>query len=450
MGVHGGPKKTSSSIQTILFNYDANNLKSYAGEPTTNDIVNPDVSTLTNAVEGNYQPGWDATLHTKALQATNWNSYNSGVTNPTVGWHQHQIYGGCDDRGAQLSGKGFSATDNDGACFQYVDQNDLWSEGHRWMSAWKSIGTPTSLGWGSSDDITLSWWQRSNVIKGGYCGIYHYRVSEMSNGFEDAIQEITVTTVDKWERVSFTFTTTSNWDLTVAATIYCYGYLGAYGVLLIDNVQVEKKSHMTAFTTGTRSTTTAMLDPITGIAITMNSITYAEHPSFSFNGTSDYLTTGTLPSFTQPDEFSIEGVIKPSDFDTEARFITPLGLGIDRWIGINTSGKLTLQLVQSADTGGRGFASTATLSTSDYSHFIITVNGTDINFYINGVLDSNQTDSSGFNVGQWGGFGWYIGQRSNSTSWYTGEIPTITAYDGVLTASQVHDNFAAIRGQYGI
>lgn len=62
-----------------------------------------------------------------------------------------------------------------------------------------------------------------------------------------------------------------------------------------------------------------------------------------------------------------------------------------------------MQLVESADTGGRGFASTATLSTSDYSHFVITVNGTDINLYINGVLDSNQTDSSGFNVGQWGG-----------------------------------------------
>lgn len=453
MGTYSGPRRTSNSVVPILLHYDMHNPKSYAGEPTTNLVDNGNLNSINNAVEGNVAPGWDTSNHAKAITLNDgWASgYNGGVANPTTGFHAHQIYGGCDADGAQLSGRSFNAADNDGACFHYVDRNDLYSEGHRWLGISQSLGTPTSLGLAVSDDITLSWWQRSDVTgQGGQCGIYHMRVTEGTNGFESCIQTINVTEANTWERVSFTYTITSNWNVGSNCWWYAYGYNGAHGILQIDNIQLEEKSHATRFTNSSRSTTTSLLDPIAGTTITANSLTYGAHPAFEFNGSSDYITTSTIPSFTAADEFSIEMVIKPDSTTTDMRFITPTGLGIDRWIGTTTGGKLTLQLCQAADTGGRGFNSTASVSTTEYQHWVVTVNGTDINFYLNGALDSNHTDSSGFSVGQWGGYTWYIGQRSNSTFWYDGEIPSVTVYDGVLTAAQVAANFGAARGVYGI
>ena len=454
MGAFGGPRKTTGSVVPILFHYDQYNPKSYAGEPTTNLVDNGNANSINNAVEGNVAPGWDQDHHSKAITLNDgWASgYNGGVGSPTVGWHGHQIYGGCDENGVQLRGGGFSATDNHGACFHDVDRNDLYALGHRWQGISQNLGTPSSLGLAVSDDITLSWHQRCDVSgKGGYCGIYHLRVTEGTNGFESCIQRNDVTVVDEWERTSFTYTITSNWDLAGGVcTWYAYGYQGAYGILLIDNIQLEEKSHATRFTNTSRSNTQAFLDPIAGTTITANSLTYSADPGFEFNGSSDYMSTSTIPAFSAADEFSIECVIQPDSATTDMRFITPTGLGIDRWLGTTTGGKLTLQLCQAADTGGRGFNSTTSISTTEYQHWVVTVNGTDINFYLNGVLDSNQTDASGFAVGQWGGYTWYIGQRSNSTFWYDGEIPMVTAYDGVLTADQVHTNFAAVRGTYGI
>lgn len=445
MGVHGGPKKTSKSELPIVLHYDMLNPKSYKGRPLTNYayIQHARIDNTYATYEQTPTAPWPAN-HADAItvynnSGTNITGYvNTGVTDYESTQHAIWVY-------------------NEELKRPVVSMRD-------WDSEWKAKNwvtgySMTDMGLSSSDNYTISWLQwTTDTGKSANVGLYGHD-NLAANGFHDGLAH----TVDqtstqntetyKWERVHCTFTVASDWDFTYNLRCYMYGQYNPDGTLKIADVQIEPDSTVFSGFHGdslTRSNTEALIDPISGTTITANSLTYLDHPNFEFNGSADYLTTGTIPAFTAADEFSVECIIKPDASATDMRFITPTGLGIDRWVGTNTSSKLQLTLCQSSDTGVRSFSSTTSISTSDYQHWIVTVNGTDINFYLNGDLDSNQTDSSGFAVGQWGGYTWYIGQRSNSTFWFDGEIPMVTAYDGVLTASQAKKNFLAVRKQYGI
>ena len=213
-------------------------------EATTNFISNPDGSSIhpSYTVPGSYQPGWDNSLHPKAIVVNNWSGgYNGGVSSPEIGYHAQWVYG---SRGKEHTH----------GMMQMIDRNDLYGLGHRWLGIAQNLGTPTSLGLGVGDIISISWWQKSDVLgKGAQVGIYHWRVAEGSYGFETCIQTIYVDKINKWEKVSFTYTITSNWDLATDCHIYVYGYYGNYGTVWLCDTQIEEKSFATAFVNGSRS-----------------------------------------------------------------------------------------------------------------------------------------------------------------------------------------------------
>ena len=192
MSVGGGPAIVQDSLR---FFYDPSDSRSYPGEPTTNVLDNPAATSPTNLPPGTYSPGWDDALHTDAVTMTSWSSgYNGGVGSPDTGSHAHWV---------------LSQGPGSRNCAKYVDRNDLFGLGHRWLGISQTLGTPTSLGWGVDDEITISWDQRANVYKGLQAGLYHMRISPASYAFESNIANIPVTTINEWERVSFTSTITS-------------------------------------------------------------------------------------------------------------------------------------------------------------------------------------------------------------------------------------------------
>lgn len=207
-------------------------------ENTANLVGNPDGKIVTNY---NYDAGWDSALHEDAISVSHWSSgYNGGVPSPEIGYHAQWILGGIDGV-------------ND-PCMFFRDENNRFGLGHRWLGIARGLGTPASLGWNIGTQITISWWQKVNVGGKGACvGIHHYRIAQGSMGFEGCIQTKTSNIIGEWERKSFTYTITDNWDLTKSCSIYVYGNHGAYGCLWVDNVQVETKKFATSFVNGSRA-----------------------------------------------------------------------------------------------------------------------------------------------------------------------------------------------------
>jgi hypothetical protein len=443
MGAFAGAKTTTDGI---LFTYDMDSDKSHVGAPTTNYayLYNPRIDDSYAAYDYTADTTWLAN-HSDAIRVYN-------------------------DAGTQISG--YVNTGVDSGVWQPT-QHAIWTYDEElrrpvvtmrdWDGKWKaksfSTGqSMTSMGIASTDQYTISWLQwTDDIAKSTNVGLYGQNQSA-TNGFHDGLSNSVAPTTSfntkshTWQRVYATYTAVSTWNFSATLSCYMYGHYIKRGTLKVADVQIESTPYPTGFSKAqTRSNTEALLDVIGGNTITENSLTYAAGNTFSFNGTSDYLTTSTIPEFTSPDVFSISTLIKPTSLAAASFYLTPAGLGVDRFLRLNTNGSFSIQLTEIADSGGRSFTSaTGAVVVDQYVYLTYVVNGTSIKLYKNGVLESSQTDVSGVPCGQWGGYVWTIGQRSNSTFWFTGEIPIVQAYDKALTADEVHQNFSAIRGRFGI
>lgn len=224
-----------------ILHYDFN---SPSSEPTTNIVKNPGGKILDPAytTPGVYKPGWNASLHTDAVVVNNWSSgYNPGVASPAVGYHAKWVYEG-------ISG----STD---PCMKFIDRNSQYGQARRWLGISQSLATPNALGWSVGTTLTLSWYQKSDTAnKGIRAGIYKYSISNGNYNFEDSWDYKAVDMPNVWERFTYTFTVTSDWDLTKSLILYVYGSYGdVEGTLWCDDVQLEVKNHATPYVDGTRA-----------------------------------------------------------------------------------------------------------------------------------------------------------------------------------------------------
>ena len=193
-----------------------------------------------------------------------------------------------------------------------------------------------------------------------------------------------------------------------------------------------------------------------GNNVTINGATYnSGSPSyFEFDGTNDYLDAGSALS----------------DSYWQANWTASLWVYLD---SLNTSGGSSMGHVffhhgsQSTYSGlhliqrqskyhfGLFFAdmgSTSTPSTTTWVNLVYTLNNTTKlgQIYINGSLDNSSTLSSSYNGS---GSNCRIGGKtwgSHSDGWLDGRIGNVLCYDTVLTASEVKQNFDALRGRFGI
>lgn len=249
------------------------------GQQTTNQILNGDGKSMSSigwTVPGVYQPGWDATKHTKAVVIDNWASgYNSGVPSPSIGYHAHWTYDSPDGS----------------ACVFFNDNNDEFSLGHRWLGVSVGLANPTSnLGWTVGTVVTLSWLQKTDTPgKGVTPGLYHYSIaSGLRSWGPDGLRTASATVINQWERKSLKFTIDSDYNLANDTTLYCYGHYGDYGKVWATDFQIEidtvDKNTSTAYVTGTRASnayTYLQMFPSVQNAPTVGTLIYSFIPSDS-------------------------------------------------------------------------------------------------------------------------------------------------------------------------
>lgn len=156
--------------------------------------------------------------------------------------------------------------------------------------------------------------------------------------------------------------------------------------------------------------------------------------SMSFDGTDDYFTISQPNIQTSPNLFTITGWIKPDSHSSY--FITPNSNGIDQFVGYEGGNqRIFVSTVESADTNGYTlFSSIGSVPIGGWTHIAITIDNRDIQIFTNGVLNNSGTKSE--NIGGWTGT-WYIGQRSNSSQWFDGQMDDLQVYNYRLSAAQV-------------
>jgi hypothetical protein len=222
---------------------------------------------------------------------------------------------------------------------------------------------------------------------------------------------------------------------------------GALDFVYIKQGQVEIGSFPTPFVAGTRSNTQAILDLMNNNTITATSLTYASDGTFSFNGSSNFITTNS-PSMPT-DNFTIELIVYPTSFSNSPIVICPQNAGIDQFIQFNTTGTFIFKMAAGGDVGERSYTSADACPVNNFSHIVCVKSGTNVALYRNGILTTSTTTDTTATAG-WGSTTWSIGQRGNSTFFFSGIVPVVRAYSKGLTAAEVQQNFNALRGRYGL
>ena len=243
--------------------------------------------------------------------------------------------------------------------------------------------------------------------------------------------------------ISRTFTTPSNMT---------YLQIGALWVnplttseVYVEYMQLEQKSHLTPFTTGTRSATQSLIDLKESTNIDLSNVSFDSNAQLTFDGTDDEINTGIT---TQLTDFSCVVVFKNNNSAAWGRLVDKFyvnGFFISAYFASVGSGYVGAGIVEPNPPHGQALQ----YDTSKYNYFVVTRSGTTHTIYLNGSTNSASKTGSGaalssaqMSIGAW--YDTYNGQN------YTGEIPVVKLYNRALSPKEIQQDFEAYKNRFGI
>jgi hypothetical protein len=231
---------------------------------------------------------------------------------------------------------------------------------------------------------------------------------------------------------------------------YWFAVSGGKYVWEWSNMQTETGSVANLFTPGpTRSNTQSLFDTITNRPITVNSLTYGNNNTFSFDSSNNYIT---------PSNATITDAILNAGSWTISAWVnmTTVNRGTDNVVCGHgaAAGNNGLHLGERSARAyfglyGNDISGNIPLSAGTWYNLVYTYNfSTKLKqIYVNGVFDT-----SGGTVGYGGtGSNFEIGRYPWATNYKQyGSMPYFAMYNKVLTADEIVQNFNAIRRRYNI
>lgn len=392
MSFSRGPNIVRNGLVLCL---DASNVKSFKGEPTTNLIT-----TLLNYLGGSYSY-----------------SYPNSIYNPTaleINTVDGSLYGGTYSK--------------------YVGTN---SNGNSQIF-WQAAGTNPINEYGQTCTFSI-------YLKGS--GTCHLAFYDNNYGYQTS-DNITLT--DVWTRYSLTKTfysgtNTSHWvavrGIITTTTVY------------VSGAQWERKSQSSPFVIGSRGSS---VDTGGGWAdlsgnnnhgsLTGTTYNSNNNGNLVFNGTSNYIVITSNTSL-EPTNVSVEAIIKTISNASGAIITmtsTSGGAGHCYYLGQYDSGASIRFGIYGTSAWN---TTTATISHNTWYHVVGTYDKSNMKIYLNGIYNNGTVLTEDIN------YSWStilsIG-RKNATDgeYFNGNIAAIKLYNRALTASEILQNYNALKSRF--
>jgi hypothetical protein len=261
-----------------------------------------------------------------------------------------------------------------------------------------------------------------------------------------------------WKSASFSVTVPSSTTPVLGLSLYpgaCGSTrLANTGSILYKNPQVELNNFVSPFVQGTRANTQSIIDLTGQNTLIANNLVYNTNNTFSFINTNTSYVGGTANktlSFTTGG--SMEMVFQCPDFTTRMQgymqFVGTSSQGGTGYIDLlgNGNGRMRWEVIGNLSaSGATSIQNNTNLSNNTWHHIVGTFTNTGLTtIYINGQADGS-TQLTNWPTGTITGTP-YIGNYFAAAS---GSIPVAKIYNTCLTATQVQQNFQALRGRYGL
>jgi hypothetical protein len=174
---------------------------------------------------------------------------------------------------------------------------------------------------------------------------------------------------------------------------------------------------------------------LTGATVTESGPHQFESGSYIFDGDDDYMTLAgnnntsfTIAMRIRPDEIKSMDISKMTEY--------PLSTKFDRSFYMQSDGRITARIY---DGQSRTVTSTSTLSTGDWTHILMTGDGSTLKIYINGIREDSI--NTGAAISNYVSPEFLLGQAQETTSFFRGQISDVRLYDFVMPDSEITSQF---------
>lgn len=272
--------------------------------------------------------------------------------------------------------------------------------------------------------------------------------------------QLGLTDKEGWQTAYYSYTTAAGADRVLWFMQDGDDYTTYTHSFELKEPQCEQQSFVTPFVSGTRSNTQALVD-LTGLSTpTLTSLTYTSDNTFSFDGSTNYITagalTGSFANFTVNVWLYSTSVSNYRNvIDCNFNYNATTG-NIGPRLEQDSTGKIVWIL--SGNTASNSLYDTYNVISSGmqanrwYNIVVTRGPGNLISTYLNGNVVTNQAANSQGFVNTFGnvviGKGFHL--DAASTRSFTGKIPTVMIYNRALSAVEIKQNFNAHRGRYGL
>ena len=158
---------------------------------------------------------------------------------------------------------------------------------------------------------------------------------------------------------------------------------------------------------------------------------------FTFDSTDDYITVPDSAAMRFNNNVTLSAWIYPTTTDSYRNILNKRGTGQQYNFFLENNNKLDF------DSGVHRY-STGTISPNIWTNVVASVSAGSLDFYINGELDSsgqssNPTEDTNIT---------YIGRKYDGANDFAGEMGPIMIYHRGLSASEVAQNYNALKGRF--
>ena len=182
----------------------------------------------------------------------------------------------------------------------------------------------------------------------------------------------------------------------------------------------------------------------------INGVTYQSINGgvFDFDGTDDYISFGNVQSLINNTQGTISIWVNPST--TSMKFALGWFGNTSNYMRLEVSGNGIVQLLTEVGNVGNVLSSNpATTPLNQWTNIVITQNGTNSKFHINGVLQAGSGNSTWFATHPT--LNLYLGYKMSWAGYYyNGKIANTLIYDQALTTAEVLQNFNAQKSRFGL
>jgi hypothetical protein len=269
----------------------------------------------------------------------------------------------------------------------------------------------------------------------GYSGSSYVNTIKFTSTAETGLEDI-----EGWQTAEWTFTLPSNcnalriwWQDGADYTTYTHSFE-------LKNPQLEAKSHVTPYVSGTRSSTQSLIDLKRTADIDVSNISFNSTGQPDFDGTDDIITQSRIIDTAS---YSAEFVFK-ADVNTS---------GTEHWLGSQYpgTGRVIFDLYTNNRLrnfiDGTAITGATTIETGTWYHAVFTRNSLGGAYiYLNGIQDATGTLSTTTPVND----PFDIGGSTTLTRWFNGNIAVVKIYNTELTAAQAAQNFNAYKNRFNI